>query len=357
MPYMAARSAASILLRPDSLKAYRKLEKLVRESWVSTSQRAAPPLDQRISVSITKVPRLGFVPCIHVNRKDSVAFIRAQEILKEFSFVQARLGGGEAHSEHPRARPRLDKRTTDGRLVPGAAISHGRFAYGTLGCIVEVEENQKKVLYAVTAAHVLNLTDSAKIGDEIYCPGKGSIPQIDKSGIFGYMRRATPLYPINPDIRDDVDDIDIYFDIALVEITDKSEQRLPCESLVPNPRNPSRSTMKLTGAVQESDLGDWVTKEVYIIGARSGYRKGILTDVDISQKILRLPNRRNYLYRHLMGVVPVDGNEVFSQPGDSGAAVYTRNGLLLGFLIGADRNVSLLCIADRALKNYKARIV
>ena len=37
--------------------------------------------------------------------------------------------------------------------------------------------------------------------------------------------------------------------------------------------------------------------------------------------------------------------------------VYTEEGLLVGFLIGADNQISFACIGDRALKEYKARIV
>jgi hypothetical protein len=345
------------LLKGNQLRAYRELEAVLKEVWDSSETTGAiPPLDQRISLSVTKVARYGFVPCVHVDREDSSAYRRAKEILGDYPFVLARLGGGEAQSAYPQ-----DSKTTahalSGQLLPGAAISHGRYPFGTLGCVVEAEVNRVKSLFAVTAAHVVNLNDEASLGDPIYCPGKGSVARIKKGDRFGTLEDSVDLYPLNPKSRGSkVGDVSTDIDIALVRITDESTRRLPTETRVPNPKYPDEKTIKITGVAEEAKLGELLTSPVFLYGAVSGFSAGKLTDIGITKKVLRLPDRLNYMYHDLMGVAPKDGS-TFSRPGDSGGIIYTEEGLLVGFLIGADNNVSFACVGDRALKEFNARIV
>jgi hypothetical protein len=345
------------LLDGDQLEAYLELQRLLREVWggVGTSG-AIPPLEQRISLSITKVPKHGFVPCIHADREDSAAYRRAQEILATYPFVKKRLGGGEAQSAYPEPY-KSPKHAITGKLMPGSAISHGRYPFGTLGCVVEAEIDDVKSLFVVTAAHVVALNDEAKVGDAIYCPGKRSVERILRRDVFGVLENTIDLYPLNPKSRGDYeDDVSNDIDVALIRIRDDGPRRRPIETQAPHPRDPKDKTIKITGVVPEDKLGDVLTDEVYLFGATSGFSIGLLTDVGITNKVLRLPDRLNYMYHDLLGIAAEDGKS-FSQPGDSGAMIYTKDGLLLGFLIGADSNISFACIGERALNAYKARIV
>jgi hypothetical protein len=87
------------LFSREQQRAYRELERLLDHVWGhAESSASVPPLDQRISLSITKTRQGGFVPCIHVDREDSRAFKKASEILANYPFVKIQLGGGEAPS-------------------------------------------------------------------------------------------------------------------------------------------------------------------------------------------------------------------------------------------------------------------
>jgi hypothetical protein len=344
------------LLGDEGRQAYRKLQRLLGEVWGEIGTTGSiPPLEQRISLSITKVAKHGFVPCVHADRDDSAAFKSAQEILKVYPFVTKRLGGGEAQSAYPEPT-KVPKHAISGKLVPGSAISHGRYPFGTLGCVVEAEFGKVTSRFVVTAAHVVALNDQAKVGDAIYCPGKRSVERIKRGDVFGELEDTVDLYPLNPKSRSGYgDDVSIDIDVALIRITDDRPRRKPVGTLVPHPRDPEGKTMRITSPVREDELGNVLTKEVYLFGAASGFSVGILTDIGITKKVLRLPDRLNYLYTDLLGIAGADG--AFSRPGDSGAIVYTEEGSLVGFLIGADNQISFACIGDRALKEYKARIV
>lgn len=348
------------LLEGDRRQAFVALTKLSEQMWGSPETTGeVPPIDQRISVSITKDPKLGLIPCIHVDRIDSVAFEKAKGILEEFPFVTKRLGGGEAQSAYHSETRKLPKHATTGQLLPGAAISHGRYRFGTLGCIVEAKINDVIVKCAVTAAHVASLSREVELGESMYCPGKGSVRYLKRGDVFGKLAEAIDLYPLNPKIRGDVsddDDVSIEADIALIEVTDERTRRLPTETLVPDPNEPNGKPMKISAVLPEAQLGDVLDSPVYLFGAVSGFSTGTLTDIGINRKILKLPNRKNYAYHDLLAIAP-GSDGAFSRPGDSGSIIYTNQGLCVGFLVGADDKISFACIGDRALAAFDARIV
>src|SRR5262249_32704576 len=161
------------------------------------------------------VAKHGFVPCIHADREDSAAYQRAQDILVTYPFVKKRLGGGEAQSAYPEAY-KIPKHAITGKLMPGSAISHGRYPLGTLGCVVEAEIGHVKSRFVVTAAHVVALNDHAKLDDPVYCPGKRSVERITRRDAFGILENTIDLYPLNPKSRGDYeDDVSIDIDVAL----------------------------------------------------------------------------------------------------------------------------------------------
>jgi hypothetical protein len=350
---------AHLIEDKERRRAFEALEKLCSEVWGSPETTGEiPPLDQRFSVSVTKVRDVGFVPTVHVDREDSSAFQQARELLERYPFIERRLGGGDAQAAYPESKAK--KHAVTGQLAPGAAISHGRYRFGTLGCIVEAEIDKIKCKCAVTAAHVVSLNSAVQIGDEIFCPGNGSVRYKKKGYKFGVLSEAIQLHPLNPAIRGEVDsaeDIAIESDVALVRIMDDRELRMPIANVVPDPADPENpeKKIKVTAAVREEDLGTFLIDDVYLFGAVSGFSQGVLTDIGINKKILRLPNRKNYMYIDLLGIAPPKG-QAFSQPGDSGAMIYTKNGLLLGFLVGADNNMSFACIGARALGAFEARM-
>jgi len=270
---------ASDLLSGKQLEAYNRLQEVLLEVWGDAETTGStPPLEQRISLSITKIPEYGFVPCVHVDREDSSAYRRAQEILVSYPFVKKRLGGGEAQAAYPEAT-KIPKHAITGKLLPGSAISHGRYPFGTLGCIVEAEFDRVKSLFAVTAAHVVALNEQARVGDAIYCPGKRSVKRIKRRDIFGALADTVDIYPLNPKRRGGhQDDVSVDIDVALVRIDDDSDRRKPIETRVPNPEDPDNKTIKIANVLPEDKLGEILTDEVYLFGAMSGFSVGTLTD-------------------------------------------------------------------------------
>jgi len=84
---------------------------------------------------------------------------------------------------------------------------------------------------------------------------------------------------------------------------------------------------------------------------------GKLVHHHIAQREIKLPNNKLYLYTEIFGVTSAAKGDQFSLPGDSGAPVYTEEGSLLGFVIGADDSTTLCCMAERSLGAMKAQLL
>jgi hypothetical protein len=72
---------------------------------------------------------------------------------------------------------------------------------------------------------------------------------------------------------------------------------------------------------------------------------------------LKLPNNMFYFYKELLAIKSTAKGKSFSRAGDSGAMVYTAAGHLVGFVIGADDEITLCCVAERSLNVMNAHLL
>ena len=50
-------------------------------------------------------------------------------------------------------------------------------------------------------------------------------------------------------------------------------------------------------------------------------------------------------------------NKPFSLPGDSGSAIYTEDKKILGFIVGADDQMSLGCSAGKGFEHFDIKLL
>lgn len=345
-------------LSGDNLKAFTEMDVILRSIWdANDDDWHLPGIDQRVTVSLTKNDAGKYVPCLHVDKKDGWGHKQFAPIVEKYKSVVAKIDIGEAQAAYPQQEVVFQPHATSKKLEPGVSISHGRYRSGTVGCIVEVMEDGTPELCLVTAAHVVSLNNGSKMGDLIYSPGKGSVKRLLTEHRVGKLTgKSTELYPVaSLGEENSAEDIAVDIDVALVKITDAGLTRAPMRTFVPDPTATS-GVIHISESVDEADIASYLLEEVNLFGAVSGHQKGTLTNIFMDRRVIKLPNQLNYIYKELLAVTPY-GEIPYSKPGDSGSIIYSNDGKLVGFLIGADRYASYACLGDRCIKEFDARIV
>lgn len=320
------------------------------------SEWQPPDLDQRMTWALSKVGS-KYVVSILADQKDSLASKKAKELEKKYPGSIVWTSTGQAQSSYPDVV--CARHATSRKIRPGVSIGHGRFRAGTLGCLVKVqEENRPDYIGVVSAAHVLALNDSVDPEDLIYSPGKPDVGQaLRRSDAIGRLQDTIDLFPIHK-VDPAAQDIYHSIDIALVNLEKTPKPRpIPKYNEVPDPANPDNKMIKVKSIIKEEDLPTELNKNVYKFGRTTGFTKGKLVHVMIMHRQLKLPNNKFYLYKELLAVKSIENGRPFSRPGDSGAMVYTAAGHLVGFVIGADDEITLCCMAERSLKVMNAYLL
>lgn len=351
----------SDFLTEDGLKALKHIRGVLEPIWdTSSSDWHLPDREKRITFSLTRSPANGnFALCLHVDQEDSWAERKAKEIERSFPGIVSWSTVGEAQSAYPELST-FAPHSVSGELRPGVCISHGRFSGGSLGCIVKIQGDDGDYTGVATAAHVIALNQSAKTGDTIYSPGKGSVPRILRRHEIGRLTDSLiELYPINETGEENAaEDVTIDVDIAITKLSENGLRRHPLTNTVPHPHNPIDDSLNISNVVPEAEIPGLLLQPVYKYGAVSGFTRGKLTNALIDRRILRLPNRKQYLYKELFAVAPdKDDSSPFSRPGDSGSIIYTEDGRLIGFVVGADQHATFGCFGERTLSAVNARLI
>jgi len=311
-----------------------------------------PEVDRRLTWALSKKMN-EIVVTILAEHEDTWATRQAKELEQRFPEIVVWTTTGEAQSSYPDSS--FAPHATCREIRPGVSIGHSRFRAGTLGCVVNVAGTDRDQLGVLTAAHVVALNESVKKGDRIYSPGKPEIGNaVTVRDAIGRLDNYVDLTPV---IGYQVgDDIFQSIDIAFIKL-EGSERRVPRWNEVPDPKDPATRLIRLKQVVPEKDMSRFINQPVFKFGRTSGFTRGKLIYHHIAQREIKLPNNQLYLYTELFGVVSADGKSRFSRPGDSGAPIYSADGRLLGFIIGADDSVSLCCMAERSLKAMGAHLV
>jgi hypothetical protein len=341
------------LLNDRGKEALDAVRKVIDPLWEPGQDRnwRPPDIDRRLTWALSKKMD-GFVISILAEYEDSWATRQAIELEKQFPEAIVWTTTGEAQSSYPDSdhAPHAICR----EIRPGVSIGHGRFRAGSLGCVVNVAGADRDSIGVLTAAHVVCLNKSVSRGDYIYSPGKpeiGTLVARDRIGVLDNLVDLIPIIDYQPE-----DDIFQSIDIAFVKL-DGTDRKIPKWNEVPDPKAPANKMMRIKQAVPENDMRDLINQSVFKFGRTSGFTRGKLVYHHIAQRTIKLPNNKLYLYKELFGIVPTEGEGMFSRPGDSGAPVYTADGSLLGFIVGADGRVSLCCMAERSLKAMGAQLV
>jgi hypothetical protein len=351
---------------PDDDKPIEQIEKLLTDKgkealtavrqqidplWEPSRKRdwRPPDVDRRLTWALTKKGD-EFVVSMLADQEDSWATRKARELEQDFPEAVVWTTTGQAQSSYPDSKPA--PHATSGEIRPGASIGHGGFQAGTLGCLVTVPGDVTDTLGVLTAAHVVALNKSVLKGDNIYSPGKPDIKNLLQKYVIGELVEWINLMPVSGPGQVSFQDIDVAFvDLSL------TNRKIPKWNEVPDPQDPSNNKIRLKKIIAEKDLPNYLNKEVYKFGRTTGFTRGKFVYHHIAQRAIKLPNNKLYLYAELLGIVSATDESPFSRPGDSGAPVYTADGSILGFVIGADGSISLCFAAERSLSELNAQLI
>lgn len=310
-----------------------------------------PETDRRLTWALSKKGE-EFVVSMLADQEDSWATRKARELEQNFPETVVWTTTGEAQSSYPDLRPA--QHAISSEIRPGVSIGHGMFRAGTLGCLVTVPGDETDTLGVLTAAHVVALNKSVERGDKIYSPGRPDIRNLLQRHAIGELVEWVNLMPVSAYSPGQAIFQDI--DVAFVNLSN-TNRKIPKWNEVPDPKDPENNKIRLKRVIAQTDLPAYLNKEVYKFGRTTGFTRGKFVYHHIAQRQIKLPNNKFYLYAELLGIVSATDESPFSRPGDSGAPVYTADGSLLGFVIGADGSICLCFPAERSLSEMNARLI
>lgn len=347
------------LLQEEQLTAYNEINNVIAPLW-DIDRGSLPEFDRRVTLSVSKTSKRGnHKLCVHVDKRNGWINKHIVPITDKYGSIIVLHDGGEAQSSYPQNQSVFQPHATSQQIQPGVSISHGRYRSGTLGCIVLLETANGPRYFVSTASHVVAANgEYVEAGDYIYSPGRGSVPELMRKYRIGKLTDnfieifgMTESNPADQDIR-------LRIDVALIKVFSERLKDQELKNLVPHPKKPEddNSYLAVTDVVEDDDFASLLLDEVYMFGAVSGFRRGKLTNICSTDKVIRLPNLRNAIYFDLFAVQSID-KEPFSKPGDSGAMVYNKKGQLMGFVTGADKYVTYCCVGKRCLEVFNAKLV
>lgn len=212
-------------------------------------------------------------------------------------------------------------------LRPGCSIGHGNITAGTLGAIVEDDNNY----YMLSNNHVLANSDNARRGDSIWKPGPSDANEANRI-VVGYLNRWEPF---NNASHENID-------AALAVFSDEINYFYPWTYSRIGDINPDQITDR--HSVQR------VVKQ----GRTTQLTKGIVSAVSLDGVEVDYGSRRRprvITFDNQIEIVHVQPNKhPFSQAGDSGSLIIDRDTnrpFALLFAGGTDDNG-----IDRTLANF-----
>jgi hypothetical protein len=288
-----------------------------------------------------------FVAVILYEKENSRSQSEAEAIAKSHpSLVETKVLG-RAYSVNPRGKGR---KTLVSPLHPGASIGHIQGFPGTIGCIARSIREGEDWVGVTSAAHVLSITNTADRGDPIIAPGHPDGPKSNANRCgslarFIYLTHFKDLKGAN---------LLNCQDVALVQIAEEYEGEIPDVTWVIDPQ--TERPMRLQGIIGQDALFDHSGETIYKVGRTTDLTQGTLDLVGLQRQAIQLPDGRLYIYTDVMTVERM-GSKAFSEPGDSGALVYTADGRAIGFVIGGTDQTTFVSPIDACLREIEAEIV
>ena len=303
--------------------------------------------DRRLSWGIARRQSAQVVRLL-VERDNSKAMAEADSLAREFpKFVDTRVIG-RAQS----AKPEAARRTflAEG-LYSGASIGHYRGTPGSIGALVKSRHKKEDWLGVTSAAHVLGRGNQSQKGEQVLAPGPPDGPRTTDA-VCGHLERYNLLTHFSQSSPGD--NYLCCADLAVVRIAEECEHERPGFTSVVDPATRVNG-VRLRGSLSQGDAIGRIDEFVYKVGRTSDLTRGRLDLVGVQRQAIQLPDGRVYLYSDVLVVRGTDGE--FSQPGDSGALVYTHDFHALGFVIGGAGDLTFVSPVDTCLEELKLELV
>jgi hypothetical protein len=357
----AAIKLLALLKRPepDPLQIKEAIETVVAnapseqqaQALVSTLQRSLLPLHTYTSKGgvelLRKYPASTTFALANVDALDeggkAIALLESDAVresrpYKEFrdavgiDFDTYTVGYAQAHD-----RGTLDmglEQFTDHR--PGRAVSHAEGQAGTLGLYVKRRDNSNVTGFC-SASHVLRWKPPSDDNPEpeVLSPAPPPEKYRNDGNAYGYYQRGQVLVPYTNAAADDLTLNSV--DIAWARL--KRPADTPNGNRVPNPDEPSKF-VRLKGLLTPEEVKRRVIRHrqepfvVHKIGRASGFTRGNLFAGFGTPKSVAYRNA-SYLYTGYCVVSPENKEQKFSVGGDSGAVVYSRDLMIVGFVVAS----------------------
>ena len=210
---------------------------------------------------------------------------------------------------------------------PGCSLSHLNMQTGTLGLIVRCECPDDS-LYILSSTHVLTEYGEFKPGDAIIQPGKNDGGNEDDK--IGELYRACEIKYHDRHFSNTAD-------AALARVIDIINVREPILNI---------------GKHEGFNLQIRRDMDVKKSGRTSGVSYGKIRDPEAR---LRIPYPRGPQSTSKAGFRDVVLCSVFSQSGDSGAAVLNRNNEVVGLLMAGSNTATVFCKIGHVISELKIR--
>ncbi|MBC8065762.1 MAG: hypothetical protein H7Y17_13100 [Chlorobia bacterium] len=212
-------------------------------------------------------------------------------------------------------------------LRSGMSVSVKDGFAGSLGVLVNYQSKNTEMRGFTVASHVAKPYPYTK-DNSIHVPGRPDYAP-SKSTDIGSVHEIRYLSPYKR--RDDPENILNDADIALIRVD--NEDLLPEHNFVPDPADTGKDIV-LKGVLDFRGLVERNGTDLTIVGRTSGCATGQLDVIGMARYSFTLPDKDKYLYSEIY-TLNRDGASI-SRPGDSGAPVYSSDGLLAGFVVAGN---------------------
>jgi hypothetical protein len=238
----------------------------------------------------------------------------------------------------------------------GVSVGHPEGSPGSVGALVYLDGK----LSVLSASHVLARSGSAKPGDRVHRPGSGDIAALGPKTNFGTLEDFTLLTGNNANSIDAA--------VAVIDqgYNEKYHVIRPGHNVIPKDFVECPLRGQKLDKIEDArmiQLGSRVGK----LGRTTGYKEGTVTAVALAH--LAITNNSvlgtRISYTNLLEVTwdpKGSPNYPFSQPGDSGALVFTLDPprAIAIHIIGAKRsdgvNLSYACHLQPALQHFNCEL-
>ncbi len=236
---------------------------------------------------------------------------------------------------------------------PGCSIGHYQITAGTLGCLVQ-RDNQ---VYILSNNHVLANSNLGQIGDPIWQPGKydggtsaDQIATLDRFIPIGFPGDITPTPAPEPSGCSPLASIMKFFQAPppQIQINEPGNNTVDCalaKPLSPELVSPDILNIGVPIGVGTATLGTALQK----MGRTTGYTTGQITQLDVTVSVDYGGKVAAYRNQLMAGAM--------SAGGDSGSAVLDMNKRVVGLLFAGSDTTTILNPIQHVLDALQAQLV